>query len=280
VTAPGAGDVLERLVHVEHVMGMPVSIHVRGPGARTDPDVERAVRRAVAELHRVDERFSTYRPDSAVSRIRRGGLDLADAPGDVREVARLCEVARDRTEGWFSGWLPDGPRGPRLFEPTGLVKGWAVENVCRRLSGALPAHDVLVDAGGDVALACRRTDTPAWSVGIEDPRDRRRLLAALELRSGGVATSGVAARGAHVLDPRTGEPGGTGLLAVTVVGPDLLWADVDATAAFARGAGCETWLADLPDTTALIVPVSGDPRTVRGRAVPRSADVTATSSGG
>lgn len=276
---PAPGDALGRLVHVEQVMGMPVSIHVRGPAARSDPDVGDAVRRAVAELHSVDALFSTYRADSAVSRIRRGELDLARAPAEVREVARLCEAARDRTEGWFSGWLPDGPQGPRLFDPTGLVKGWAVGRVCRRLSGELPAHDVLVDAGGDVALACRRTDTTPWSVGIEDPRDRRRLLVTLELRSGGVATSGAAARGAHVLDPRTGEPGGTGLLAVTVVGPDLLWADVDATAAFARGAGCETWLAALPDTTALVVPVSGEPRTVRGRAVPRSAGATPTSSG-
>ena len=149
---PAAGDALGRLVHVEQVMGMPVSIHVRGPAARSDPDVDDAVRRAVAELHAVDALFSTYRADSAVSRIRRGELDLARAPAEVREVARLCEAARDRTEGWFSGWLPDGPQGPRLFDPTGLVKGWAVERVCRRLSGELPAHDVLVDAGGDVAL--------------------------------------------------------------------------------------------------------------------------------
>jgi thiamine biosynthesis lipoprotein len=267
VSASTAG-LLERRVHVEHVMGMPVSVHVRGPAARTDPDVDHALRRAVAELHRVDALFSTYRGDSAVSRIRRGELGIAAAPAEVREVARLCEIAEDRTQGWFSGWLPEGPRGPRLFEPTGLVKGWAIERVCDRLSGALPVHDVLVDAGGDVAVACRRTDTPAWTVGIEDPRDRGRLLATLDLRSGGVATSGSAARGAHVLDPRTGEAGGGGLLAVTVVGPTLLWAYVDATAAFARGPGCRTWLATLPDSTSLVVPVAGEPQTVTGSSSP------------
>jgi FAD:protein FMN transferase len=242
-----------------------VSIHARGPAARTDRDVDGGVRCAVAELHRVDELFSTYRADSAVSLIRRGELALADAPADVREVARLCEQARDRTQGWFSGWLPDGPRGARLFEPTGLVKGWAVERACRRLSGGLPAHDVLVDAGGDVAISCRRTDTPPFTIGIEDPRDGARLIATLELRTGGVATSGTAARAAHVLDPRTGEPGGGGLLAVSVVGPDLTWADVDATAAFARGAGCDASLATLPDVTSLVIPVDGPPRVVPGR---------------
>jgi thiamine biosynthesis lipoprotein len=260
----GDPDVLERRVHIEHVMGMPVSIHVRGPAARTHEDVQAAVARAVAMLHGVDGLFSTYRADSAVTRIRRGELVVEDAPADVREVARLCVQARDRTEGWFDGWLPDAPCGPRLFEPTGLVKGWAVERVCRQLAGALRGYDVLVDAGGDVALACARTDTPAWTVGVEDPRERRHLLATLELRAGGVATSGSAARGAHVLDPRTGEPGGQGLLAVTVVGPSMMDADVDATAAFARGTGCEAWLAGRPDTVALVVPTEGDPRTVRG----------------
>src|SRR3954453_13330729 len=238
-------------------MGVPVSIPARGPQAGLDPAVEEAVGWVVADLHEVDATFSTYRADSAVSRMRRGELDQDEAPDAVREAAALCEGGARRTEGWFRGWLPDSPRGPRLFEPTGLVKGWAVENACRRLSGALPAYDVLVDAGGDVALACRRTDTPDWTVGIEDPRDTARLLATLPLRSGGVATSGSAARGAHVLDPRTGEPGGDGLLAVTVVGPSLLWADVYATAAFARGRTCEPWLSTLANHVALVVDEGG-----------------------
>ena len=255
---------LDRFVHVEHVMGMPVSIHVRGPEARVDPAVADAVRPVVADLHEVDATFSTYKADSAVSRVRRGELDLPQAPDAVREVAALCRQAADRCDGWFAGWLPDGPRGPRLFEPTGLVKGWAVEAACRRLAGALPAHDVLVDAGGDVALQCNRTDTPDWTVGIEDPRERTRLLATLPLRAGGVATSGSAARGAHVLDPRTGEAGGAGLLAVTVVGPSLLWADVYATAAFARGRGCEAWLSTLANHVALVVAADGSTRTVQG----------------
>jgi thiamine biosynthesis lipoprotein len=254
----------DRFVHVEHVMGMPVSIHVRGPQARTDPEVAAAAARAVRGLRDVDAIFSTYKPDSAVSRIRRGELTIADAPADVREVARLCEQARDRTGGRFDGWLPDGPRGERLFEPTGLVKGWAVQRACDLLRGALPVHDVLVDAGGDIALACNRVDTPAWTVGIEDPHDRAQLLATLELRAGGIATSGSAARGAHVLDPRTGEPAGTGLLAVTVVAPDLVTADVDATAAFARGDGADGWLRTLPGRTALVVPASEPARTVWG----------------
>jgi thiamine biosynthesis lipoprotein len=58
-----------------------------------------------------------------------------------------------------------------------------------------------------------------------------------------VATSGAAARGAHVVDPRTGlgiERAGS----ATVVGPDLLWADVWATAAWVDPARATVLLAE------------------------------------
>ena len=83
-----------------------------------------------------------------------------------------------------------------------------------------------------------------------------------------MATSGTAARGAHVLDPATGEPGGDGLLSVTVVGPSLIWADVYATAAFARGRGTEGWLATLPGHVALVVGDDGTTRSVTGSPAP------------
>src|SRR5690349_20289137 len=109
MTAAAAGRALplDRFVHVEHVMGMPVSIHVRGPQARVDPAVRAALEPVLADLHEVDATFSTYRAGSAVSRIRRGELTLEDAPDAVREVAALCRRAADRCEGWFAGWLPD-----------------------------------------------------------------------------------------------------------------------------------------------------------------------------
>lgn len=53
----------------------------------------------------------------------------------------------------------------------------------------------------------------------------------LSLDVGGVATSGNATRGVHVLDPRS-QRWVTRDGSVTVRGPDLVWADVWATAAF------------------------------------------------
>lgn len=266
-----------RRAFVEHVMGLPVSVHVRGPLA-AGPAVAGAVRELFAALHADDVTFSTWKPDSPVSRIRRGDLTIADAGPRVARVARLCEEAAERTDGAFSAWLPgpspaeraagtvaDDDPAPR-FDPTGLVKGWAAEEAFDALLaalGPLGPHDALLSAGGDVVVACARTDTPDWTVAVEDPRDRTRVLLTVPLRRGAVATSGTAARGAHLLDPATGATP-SALLSATVVGPRLTWADVYATAAFVKGDGAAGWLAGLPGHVGVLVDPAGGVRTITG----------------
>ncbi|BCJ75554.1 FAD:protein FMN transferase [Catellatospora sp. IY07-71] len=226
-----------RRAWVEQIMGMPVSLHLRGPGLSAPP-VAAAVDAVFALLRQADAVFSTYRADSDVSRIRRGELAVADAHPWVAEVAALCEQARGRTGGWFDAMLPD-PGGAPSWDPTGLVKGWAVEAAARLLSG----HDFCLNAGGDVVVATL-PGHPPWRVGVEDPADPSRLAAVLPLAGGAVATSGTARRGAHLFDPYRGAAA-TGVAGVTVTGPSLLWADVYATAAAAKGA---TGLTLLPGT--------------------------------
>jgi len=83
------------------------------------------------------------------------------------------------------------------------------------------------------------------------------------LRRGAVATSGTAARGAHIVDPATGAAP-TGLLSATVVGESLTWADVYATAAFVRGRNAATWLAALRDHVGVLVTPDGAVQTITG----------------
>jgi thiamine biosynthesis lipoprotein len=255
-----------RRAWVEQIMGMPVSFHVRGPLARAEGPAARpldeAVARAIADLHRTNDIFSTYQADSEISRLRRGELTPAGCDPWVREVIDLCTEARARTGGWFDAVLPDDD-GVRRFNPTGLVKGWAVERVTSTLSADLPDHDVLVNAGGDIAVRCRRTDTPDWVLGIEDPVDRTRMLATVPLRTGSLATSGTAARGAHILDPSTGRPVDR-VGSVTVIGPDLMWADVHATAAFAMGDEAPAHLARLAGHLSFVVRPDGTTATLTG----------------
>jgi thiamine biosynthesis lipoprotein len=137
-----------------------------------------------------------------------------------------------------------------LLDPSGLVKGWAVERAARVLD-ALPEVDWLVNAGGDVLA--RASHGPAWRVAIEDPRDRQKVLCVLPVEAGAVATSGTAARGQHILDPRTGQPAADHLLSASVLGPTLTWSDVLATAAFVEGPAVLSRIAALPDYEAVLV---------------------------
>lgn len=217
---------------VRQIMGMPVSIHLRGTGLHS-ASVETTVDEAFEEMRGADTLFSTWQRGSEVRRIRRGELAMEDADPLVREVAAWCRVAQERTGGAFTCELPDED-GTLRWDPTGLVKGWAVERAAKVLA-ALPGHAHSVNAGGDIAVGGADRSVPGpprpWRIGIEDPRDRSRIADVVELTKGGVATSGTAARGAHLYDPAHGEwVRRTG--SVTVVGPSLLWADVWATALF------------------------------------------------
>jgi thiamine biosynthesis lipoprotein len=217
---------LPRRAFVEQVMGMPVSVHVREPSRRDQTDT--AVAQVFSTLRKVDEVFSTWRADSDLMRVRRGELDPSDAHPWLAEVQELCAQAERLTQGLFSAGY-DGRGG---YDPTGLVKSWAVERAAAYLA-EVPSISFCINAGGDILAGVGRGDEPfpPWRLGIEDPRDRSRVHALVALRIGGLATSGSAARGAHVIDPRSGaavsRPG-----SASVWGPSLLWADVWATALY------------------------------------------------
>jgi thiamine biosynthesis lipoprotein len=246
--------------HAEEVMGTVFSFDVRGgkPVA-----VQTALREAVAELHRVNEVFSTYRDDSQVSRLARGELTVAECDPEVAEVLELGAEAERLSDGWFS--LRYGGR----LDPTGIVKGWAVERAARRMALA-GATGVSVNGGGDVQLLGVPGPERPWRVGVSDPL-RPGGLAAVVSAAGAaelaVATSGTAERGAHIIDPRTGHSAVTDLLAVTVVAPTVTWADCWATAAFAMGSreGL-AWLESLPDAEALLITAGDEVRCTGGLA--------------
>ncbi len=115
--------------------------------------------------------------------------------------------------------------------------------------------DWLVNAGGGVVA--RAVHGPAWRVAVEDPRDRTKVLCVVPLRDGAVVTSGTAARGRHITDPRTGAPAADHLLSATVIGPPLTWADVLATAAFVEGPAALPRIEGLDGCEALLVRPDG-----------------------
>lgn len=257
---PGSVAVHRRVVQL---MGMPISVALRGRHADTEQG-RRAWDAVVAELRWVDEVFSTYRDESVISRLDRGEIELGDCPPEVHEVLALGRRAEEESDGAFSIRLPRPGEEPqrRRLDPSGVVKGWAVQRASRRLT-ALDDTDSCLSAGGD--LVCRVADPrrEPWQIGIEHPLDPSRLIATVPVRRGAVATSGTARRGAHLYDARTGLPV-EGVASVTVIGPDLTWADIDATAAFALGAEAVDWLTTRPVRGGLVVWSDGSTTTFRG----------------
>lgn len=253
-------EVVPRTVRfVEHTMGMPISLALRGRHT-DDEQATTAWALVMRQLREADEMFSTYRPNSFISRLNRGDITLADCPPEVAEVLALGETARRESGGAFDIELP-GPDGQLVLDPSGVVKGWAVERAAAALE-ALRDTDFCLSAGGD--MTCRTVDpgNPPWRIGIEDPTDPSRVLAVVPLHTGGVATSGTAHRGQHLRDPRTGRAP-TGIASVTVVAPALTWADIDATAAYAHGRNAADWLRTRPGRSGFIVWDDGTTTTVQ-----------------
>jgi thiamine biosynthesis lipoprotein len=210
-------------------------------------------------LRAADEVFSTYRPDSVISRLGRGELTLADCPPEVTDVLDLGEQAGRTSGGAFSVYLP-GPDGATVLDPSGVVKGWAAERAAEALR-VLPSTGFCLSAGGDIVCRTEDPDEAPWRIGIEDPRDPQRLVAVVPVVDGAVATSGCAHRGQHVVDARTGRPP-SGVASVTVVSASLAEADIDATSAYAQGRDAATWLARRPGRSGLVVWADGSTTTV------------------
>lgn len=218
-------------------MGTVVSIDVRS-GAPADGALDGALEDAVAWLHEVDDRFSPYRPDSEISRIADGTLDERDAHPDVRTVLALADALATETDGAFDArrWRADG-----RLDPSGLVKGWSIQVAADRLQAA-GVGAFAINAGGDIVTRGRPRHGEDWRVGIRHPDREDRVAAVLAVHDLAVATSAAYERGAHIHDPRDGRVPG-GIRSLTVVGPNLTFADAYATAGYVMGLGGLDWVA-------------------------------------
>ena len=217
-------------------MGMPIVIDVH------DPDVDSvALDRAFGWLRWVDDTFSTYKESSEITRINRGELHLNDAHPDIREVLARCEDLTAETDGYFDVSAAVMPPGmPAGVDPSGLVKGWSVDRASSILEAA-GAKNYGIYAGGDVRVLGAPTGDTAWRVGIRHPLIADTVAKVVVTTDLAIATSAEYARGQHVIDPHTGQPP-TGVLSVTVVGPNLATADAYATAVFAMGTAGPEWI--------------------------------------
>ncbi len=236
-------------------MGTVVTIDLYGTLVDT-AEVWSLVDRAGASLREADDIFSTWRPESPLSRLRRGEITLSMAPPVVAEVLELCSEARGLSNGWFDPWaLPGG------VDPTGYVKGWAAQ----RALGSLEHPSVagaIVNAAGDIASFGGMEPSTRFRFGIVNPLARRELLCVVD-GPAALATSGSYEQGLHLIDPHTGMPVAN-VASASVTGPDLGLADALATAvAVAGGEGLDVVEA-IDGYDAMIVRLDGTMRRTSG----------------
>lgn len=217
--------------HAEPVMGTVVSFSVV-PGDGPSAAATRAISSACTELHRADAVFSTWDPQSPVSLLRRGVVAVEDLASEVAEVLDLCRVARTASGGWFDPWAATGG-----VDPTGLVKGWAVDRALAVLRDA-GMTAAMVNGGGDIAVfgpppghgdpAAQAHGDRGWRIGIRHPWRGDALAAIITDVTAAIATSGRYERGQHLYSPQA-RPAAA-VASATITGPSLAMADALATA--------------------------------------------------
>lgn len=213
------------------IMGMPVSVEIVD---EVSPDI---FEEAFDYFRDVDARFSTYKAASEISQINRG-LPKEKWSRSMKQVMDLCEKTKQETNGYF-----DIDHDGKL-DPSGLVKGWAINNVAMLLKKH-GLKDFYVEAGGDIQPSGHNKDGEKWRVGIKNPFNRAEIIKVVEVSNEGVATSGTYIRGQHIYNPLKAGVSPEGVISITVIGPNIYDADRMATAAHAMGKSGITYIEKL-----------------------------------
>ena len=242
---------------------------------RSESDVGRLNRLAGQEempIH--DSTAAVLRESLSVAAASQGALDVTispllaqwgfhsvrqEAPGPQQLEAALALV--DYRHVQFDG-TNGTVRLARLgmqLDFGGVAKGYAVDHAVAALQQR-GVRQGMVNAGGDLRLLGSHPDGDPWIVGVQHPLAPARLLLALSLDGGAVATSGDylryrvynGRRYGHLLHPQNGYPADTAL-SITVVAPTAMRADALATAALVMGRDGLAWLRGQPGVEAFMV---------------------------
>jgi thiamine biosynthesis lipoprotein len=206
----------------QNIMGMPITVEVLG-----GHDLDVALAEVFALFHEVDETFSTYKPQSEISRMNRGEIADGEASSGMMEVLDACDSLKRETSGFF-----DISRAGRI-DPSGYVKGWAIYRAARLLDRRHITR-YCINAGGDIQLRGEGPNNGPWVIGIANPFEPAKFAKKLYLKNVAIATSGSYERGQHIYNPKTGrlveDP-----VSLTVIGSTIDRVDALATAAFCMG---------------------------------------------
>ncbi len=204
-------------------MGMPITIEITDEAKAADLEL------VFAYFSKIDKQYSPYKKTSELSKVN-AGLPRAQWSDEFKDIIALCEQTKRETSGFF-----DIERNGKL-DPSGLVKGWAIQQASEQLLAA-GFTNFYIEAGGDIQACGSYQKGTAWTIGIRNPFNVDEIVKVIRVRDLGVATSGTYIRGEHIYDPHTDFHVVQTVKSLTVVGPNIYEADRFATAAFAMGEG-------------------------------------------
>jgi thiamine biosynthesis lipoprotein len=200
-----------------------VQVHADDPAA-----AERAANAAIAEVKRIEAKYSRYLEGSVVSRINaQAGGAAVKADDETLALLAFADACYRQSDGLFDAtsgvlrqaWNFKEPRVPSQAELDAILPlvGWdkveisnahvhlalpgmqldfggfgkeyAVDRAARVMAD-LGVSSAMVNLAGDLAILGSQPGGAPWRVGIKHPRRDDKLLATLPVTSGAIATSG------------------------------------------------------------------------------------------
>ncbi len=226
------------------IMGMPITIEIVGKHV-----TKKIFERVFKYFEYVDQKFSTYKHNSEISRLNRDELELEYASQDMKAIFKLAEKTKQESKGYFD------IRHNGKWDPSGIVKGWAIQNA----TNIIIAHgfdNFCLDVGGDIQVSGTNELNQPWRVGIRHPFDLGSMAKIIKVSNQGVATSGTYLQGQHIYNPHHNNPL-TDIISLTVIGPNIYDADRFATAAFAMGKTGIEFIESLPGFEGYQIDING-----------------------
>ena len=235
------------MIETRILMGMPITIEIVDKWA-----TKKAIDKIFKYFEYIDKTFSTFKPDSEISKINRGEIEKNSYSTDMKIVFELAEKTKNETNGYFDIIDNNGK-----YNPSGIVKGWAIYCATQilRKDGF---ENFYVNAGGDIQFCGKNSENKLWNSGIKNPFNQNEIVKVVYLESGqGIATSGNYIRGDHIYNPKNRNKIIDEIVSFTVIGPNVQEADRFATAVFAMGKSGINFLEKMPEFAGYMIDKNG-----------------------
>ena len=207
-------------VHNHHAMATVFQVRLAGEETAYAAGVARAL---FDEADRLENLLSRYRENSDISAIAklqpgetmRLGADTCDCLAMAQEMERVTggafsiTAAARQTQPEMPRWILDSAQrtirceaGRLEFDLGAIGKGYALDRMAIELAEWDCPAFLLVAGGSSILTGEPPPGTPGWSVGLGEANSEPRHW----LKHGSLSGSGIAVKGRHIFDPRTGEP--------------------------------------------------------------------------